>query len=51
MQLSYFHYALKAARDRCELFPQASQERQLTARFKSLLEQFVPQTKNQPLAV
>jgi len=51
MRLSYFRYALKAAADPRELFAEASQELQLSARFKSLLEQFVPLTKNLPLAV
>src|SRR5437899_10330178 len=45
MRLSYFRYALKAAPDPRELFSEASQELQLTARFKALLEQFVPLTK------
>src|SRR5882724_11421031 len=47
MRLSYFRYALKTAADPGELFAEASQELQLTARFKSLLEQFVPLTENQ----
>jgi Luciferase len=42
MRLSYFRYALKAASDPRELFELASRELQLTARFKSLLEQFLP---------
>jgi hypothetical protein len=50
MRLSYFRYALKVAVDPRELFAEASQELQLTARFKSLLEQFLPLTKNQDLA-
>jgi hypothetical protein len=50
MRLSYFRYALKAAADPRELFAEASQELQLTARFQSLLEQFVPLTKNQDIA-
>jgi len=45
MRLSYFRYALKAAADPRELFAEANQELQLNARFKSLLEQFVPLTK------
>ncbi len=45
MRLSYFRYALKAAPDPRELFAEANQELQLTARFKALLEQFVPLTK------
>jgi hypothetical protein len=51
MRLSYFRYALKEAADPRELFAAASRELQLTARFKSLLEQFVPFTKNQSLAI
>jgi hypothetical protein len=51
MRLSYFRYALKTAADPQELLREASQELQLTARFKSLLEQFVPLTKHQRLAV
>jgi hypothetical protein len=50
MRLSYFRYALKAAADPRELFAEASRELRLTARFKSLLGQFVPLTKNQDLA-
>jgi Family of unknown function (DUF5519) len=50
MRLSYFRYALKTARDPRELFVEASRELQLTARFESLLEQFVPLAKNQDLA-
>jgi hypothetical protein len=50
MRLSYFRYALKTAANPRELFAEASQELQLTARFKSLLEQFVPLTKMLDLA-
>src|SRR6202022_757726 len=50
MRLSYFRYALKTAADPPELFAEASRELQLTPRFKSLLEQFVPLTRNQDLA-
>ena len=50
MRLSYFRYALKAAADPRGLFAAASRELQLTARFKSLLEEFVTLTKNQDLA-
>jgi hypothetical protein len=50
MRLSYFRYALKTAADPRELFEEASRELRLTARFKSLLEQFVPLTKKQDLA-
>ncbi len=46
MRLSYFRYALKTAEDPQELFTKASRELELNARFKSLLEQFVPLTKN-----
>src|SRR3984893_14880051 len=45
MRLSYFRYAMKADADPRKLFGEVSQELQLTARFKSLLEQFVPLTK------
>src|SRR6266513_3595330 len=51
MRLSYFRYDLKTAADPGELFAEASRELQLTARFKSLLEQFVILTKNQDLAL
>jgi hypothetical protein len=47
--LSYFRYALKTADDPRELFAEARRELQLTAQFTSLLEQFVPLTKNQNL--
>jgi hypothetical protein len=50
MRLSYFRYALKTAPDPRQVFVEASKELELTARFKSLLEQFVPLTKNQDLA-
>ena len=50
MRLSYFRYAVKAAAEPRELFAEASRELRLTARFKSLLEQFVPLSKNQDLA-
>jgi hypothetical protein len=49
MRLSYFRYALKTAPDPHELLEEASRELQLTARFKSLLEQFVPLTKQREL--
>jgi len=49
MRLSYFRYALKTATDPRKLFAEANQELQLTARFKSLLEQFIPSTKNEDL--
>jgi Family of unknown function (DUF5519) len=47
MRLSYFRYALKTADDPRKLFGEASQELELTARFKSLLERFLPLTKNE----
>ncbi len=47
MRLSYFRYALKAAANPRKLFSEAVQKLQLTPRFKSLLEQFIPSTKNQ----
>ncbi len=50
MRLSYFRYALKTAADPREAFAEASRELQLTARFKSLLEKFVPLNKKQHLA-
>ncbi len=46
MRLSYFRHALKTAEDPQQLFTEASRELELNARFKSLLEQFVPLTKN-----
>jgi hypothetical protein len=51
MRLSYFRYALKTTADPRKLFAEASRELQLTVRFKSLLEQFVPITKMRDLAV
>jgi hypothetical protein len=50
MRLSYFRYALKTAPDPHELLAEASRELQLTAQFKSLLEQFVPFAKQRELA-
>ena len=49
MRFSYFRYALKSAFEPRKLFMEASQELHLTPRFKSLLEQFVPGTKNHGL--
>jgi hypothetical protein len=49
MRLSYFRYALKTAADPWKLFAEANQEMQLTTRFKSLLEQFIPSTKSEDL--
>jgi hypothetical protein len=50
MRLSYFRYAMKTAADPGELFAEAIRELQLSAEFKSLLEQFVPPLKKQGLA-
>ncbi|HEY2118562.1 MAG TPA: luciferase family protein [Candidatus Acidoferrum sp.] len=47
MRFSYFRYALKSDSDSRTLFVEATQELQLTPRFKSLLEQFA--AKNQDL--
>jgi Family of unknown function (DUF5519) len=49
MRLSYFRYALKTAPDPWKMFTEASEELQLTDRFKSLLEAFLPATKSQGL--
>jgi hypothetical protein len=49
LRLSYFRYALKTAADPRKLLSQASEELQLTVHFKSLLEAFIPSTKNQDL--
>ena len=49
LRLSYFRYALKTAADPRKLLSQASEELQLTVRFKTLLEAFIPSTKNQDL--
>jgi hypothetical protein len=49
MRLSYFRYALKTAADPRKLFAEANQELQLTDRFKTLLEQFIPSTKIEDL--
>jgi hypothetical protein len=49
MRLSYFRYALKSAPDPQKMFTEASEELHLTDRFKSLLERFVPATKNEDL--
>ena len=46
MRLSYFRYALKAASDPRHMFAEATEELQLSARFKSLVEQFVPAAMN-----
>lgn len=51
MRLSYFRYALKTAANPHELFAEASRELQLTARFKSLLEPFLPATKSEELTL
>ena len=50
MRLSYFRYALKTAADPRKLFSEAAEELQLTARFKSLLEQSIPSRKTQESA-
>jgi hypothetical protein len=50
MRLSYFRYALKTSEDPQELFVEASRELRLNARFKCLLEAFVPLTNSQGLA-
>jgi len=42
MRLSYLRYALKKASDPRSLFERESEELRLTARFKALLEKFVP---------
>jgi len=44
MRLSYLRYALKEAIDPRRLFEQESEELRLSARFKSLLEPFVPKS-------
>ena len=45
-----FRYALKTAADPRKLFSEAAEELQLTARFKSLLEQSIPSRKTQESA-
>ncbi len=50
MRLSYFRYALKTAADPHGLFAEASQELQLTAPLRVLLEQFVPAAKHEAAA-
>ena len=47
MRLSYFRYALKSATDPQKLFEQESEQLQLSPKFKSLLEPFVPRTAKQ----
>jgi hypothetical protein len=49
MRLSYFRYALKSALDPWKMSTEANEELQLTGRFKSLLEGFIPATKSQGL--
>ena len=44
MRLSYLRYALKTAADPRKLFEQESKQLQLNARYKSLLEPFVPKS-------
>jgi hypothetical protein len=45
MRWSYFRYALKGAPDPWKMFTEASEELQLTDRFKSLLEAFIPESR------
>jgi Family of unknown function (DUF5519) len=47
MRLSYLRYALKSASAPRKMFERASEELHLTARFRSLLEPFVPKTAEQ----
>ena len=49
MRLSYFRCALKSAAEPRKLFSEATEELQLSAQCKSLLEQFIPSRKNQEL--
>lgn len=44
MRLSYLRYVLKGAVDPVSLLEQESMKLHLTAKFKGLLEQFVPVT-------
>jgi Family of unknown function (DUF5519) len=46
MRLSYVRYALKTANDPRGLLEQESEELHLSAKFRSLLEPFVPNTAN-----
>ena len=46
MRLSYLRYALKAATDPRQLLEQESESLKLNPQFKSLLEPFVPKTRN-----
>jgi Luciferase len=47
MRLSYLRYALKSASDSHHLFEQESEQLRLSPRFKSLLEPFVPRSRQQ----
>jgi hypothetical protein len=47
MRLSYLRYVLKAAADPRKVFEQESERLDLSPRFKSLLEPFVPKTAKQ----
>ena len=47
MRLSYLRYVLKAAADPRKVFEQESERLDLSPRFKSLLEPFVPMTAKQ----
>ncbi len=51
MRLSYSRYALKTAGNPHELYAEASRELQLAARFKALLEPFLPAPKSQELTL
>jgi luciferase-like monooxygenase len=44
MRLSYLRYALKTASDPRRMLDQSSDELQLSARFKSVLEPFIPRS-------
>jgi hypothetical protein len=50
MRLSYLRYALKKTSDPQKLLEQESERLQLSPRFKSLLQPFVPKTANQGFA-
>ena len=50
MGLSYLRYALKTATDPRQLLEQESERLQLSPQFKSLLEPFVPRTRNHVVA-
>jgi Family of unknown function (DUF5519) len=46
MRLSYLRYALKSASDPRKMFEREIEELHLSLRFRSLLEPFVPKTRN-----